>query len=461
MLARLNGMSSKMDVFFSASMIPMFFVTFIALPLSDAFTAPFLRAIGTQRRQESVSLERGVMLYASIILGTVASVTVIFAGELIPLVLKATSGDALSVGTDLLRLYSPIVFFSAWTVIGNSILNALHCSRQAAQAQLIVPAVTIIAIIASPIQYGLYAAASGMTVGTFLNAITVIWLVKRLGFTLWPSRGASLASLQEILGPYKWLSAAAFFMAANIPVSYYFAGTIEHGMVAVWAFASKIVTLFTGLASVGVAAIILPHLAKWVESNKVREQKNNVLSLLLMGTWIGIGLALVVFIFSEPLVFVLFNGGSVPDGQIQALAEIIKVGCLQLPMVVASAVIIKVAAVTGRSAKTVVAALGMIMINIAGNLILVPYLDVLGIAVSSVIAMGASTAFLMTMERRACMLKMNEVLYIIISWVILGGISIATRIGTWESVVTAGLCILCLALAHWWMCRSRSDVIPV
>jgi murein biosynthesis integral membrane protein MurJ len=455
MLARLNGMSSRMDVFFSASMIPMFFVTFVALPLSDTFTAPFLRTAGTPGKQGTAPLERVFMLYAVVILGGISILTLLLADRLIPLVLKTTSGDALSLGTNILRLYAPIIFFSAWTVIGNSILNARHYSRQAAQAQLIVPIVTIGAIIASPAQHGLYAAALGMTVGTFLNAVAVVWLVRNLGLSLWPTRNVQMPFLKKVLNPYWWLSAAAFFTAANTPVSYFFASTIENGMVAVWALASKIVTLFTGLASVGIAAIVLPHLAHWVERENVPERKNDVLFLLLMGTWIGIGLALVVFVFSEPLVFVLFNGGRVQDEQLRALAAVVKVGCLQLPMVVASAVIVKVTAVTGRSVKTVVAALGMITINIACNLALVPYFGILGIALSSVISMGVSTAFLMTMERRACLLKKTEVLLLIISWTVLGGVSVATHFGSWETAITSGICIPCLALAHLWMWRSR------
>ncbi len=57
------------------------------------------------------------------------------------------------------------------------------------------------------------------------------------------------------------LVAAAILPAALVPMHYAFASAVTAGTVAAWTFASKIDIFFSGLASVGATAVVLPQIA--------------------------------------------------------------------------------------------------------------------------------------------------------------------------------------------------------
>lgn len=148
------------------------------------------------------------------------------------------------------------------------------------------------------------------------------------------------------------------------------------------------------------------------------------------------------------------------DIKVKELADVVKLGCLQLPMVVAYAVIVKVAAVTGRSGKVVLAALASVTINVGCNLILVPPLGVLGLALSSVAATGVSSAFLLMATRNVSLLSIAEVMVLIFSWVILAFIGVYFHFSYSGAIASAGLGLLSLACATRLVWRSRgADVL--
>jgi|WetSurMetagenome_2_1015567.scaffolds.fasta_scaffold00106_24 putative peptidoglycan lipid II flippase len=457
MLVRICGMNAELDAYFAAVMIPMFLVTFLAHPISDALTAPFLRKVVGMTAGRSDLFMRKAMFFAIVMLGGVVVLVIFLADELLPFVIGTASVSTLEEGSTILRLYAPLILLSAWTVFGNCILNTLHRSRQAALAQLLVPAAAIVALLLVPAEKVLYGAVIGMLLGTLLNIIALWWFAKMLGYKLWPVRPTAAPELRIVSQQYSWLAAAAFFTVVATPINYVFAGTIERGAISVWALAGKMVTLFNGLAGVGIAAVVLPHLARLMAGGYAKEVKNDVFFLLITGTWIGFGLALVVFVFSEPIIFTLFHGGLVTDEKVKELADVVKIGCIQLPMVVACAVIVKIAAVTGRSVKAVLAALTSIIINIGCNFVFVPLFGVLGLALSSVIAVGGSSVFLLMVTRNENLLSITEVLVLIFSWIILAFISVSFHFGYSGALASAGFGIFSLAGATWWICRSRGD----
>jgi len=253
------GFTDEVDLFFAISAISMFFVNSLSVPLGDAFVPVFVAAqrleVGERVRLLRVSLGFALLL---VTLAWIAIVTL--APWLVSFVLGSHPADKQADAVDMLRWFSIIVLLSSFTIIGNSVLNSLGKPIQSAQAQLVVPFLTLTAVIIAPQNDAVYAAIAGMVIGTFVNAIVVGWRVRVLGYSFMPSFPNGTET-QIVRSQYWPLLAAAVLPAMLVPLNYYFAATAGSGTLSAWAISSKIVTLFASLANVVATAVILPRLS--------------------------------------------------------------------------------------------------------------------------------------------------------------------------------------------------------
>lgn len=254
LLVQRMGMTDSLDAFFTAAMIPMFFVTFLAMPMADALMLPFLSS-GVGNPEQRALLIRHTLGFALLLLGLTALIVVATAPWLITLVLGGQGAAQFDQAVVMLRWFAPIVLLSAWTVVGNAALNALGRSRDAALGQLVVPAVTITALIWVPPPQAATAALGGMLAGTMLNVYWVRRALQPLGIPLRPAM-PRVHVLHAVTSSYHRLAGAALLTAALVPLNYAFAAGVASGSVSAWALASKIVALFSGLASVGASAVV-------------------------------------------------------------------------------------------------------------------------------------------------------------------------------------------------------------
>lgn len=452
------GMGVQLDAFFSAAMIPMFFAAFLAFPFTDAMTAQFLGAgsVGGSKGREQ--LIRSLLSIASIILGVAGVLLVVMADRVVALILGDDDSGQIADAAKMLRWFTPVLMFSGWTVIGNSALNALQRSRAAALAQMSVPAITIAAILVLGKELGLYAAIYGMLAGLAANIVFVVYATKGQGLRLMPAHISWSPALAAVVRNYALLALAALFAAAAIPVNYAFAGMIGPGAVSAWALGSKMVQLVTGMAGVTIGAVVLPHLGGLIAHGRLAQLKSDVYFLLMSGTWISVVCTLAIYGFSEPLVVAVFEGGEVTREQAVQLAAILKLGSLQLPFVIATTIILKLAAVSGTSLRAVVATGAGLALNVALNLVLAPLSGVLGIATATAIAAGFSAAYLVLATRKQCGLNFVEAAVLLGSWIALMGLSVAMHFRSVAAVASSGLALLILAGAQWWVWRKQPPV---
>lgn len=258
------GLGGDLDAFFAAAMIPMFFVSSLAMPLGDALVLPFVSARKGSHGGDACLLRGALSLALALLFGATCFVLA-SAPWIVSLVLSSATEETQDLTVTLARWFAPIITLSAWTVVGNAALNSLRKPRASMLGQFVVPVVTLAALVLAPSGQIMAACIGGMLFGTLMNALFVFWQLRASGLLLVP--GSSLfAATQGVRRIYWPLVAAAILPAALIPMNYAFATSVSTGMGATWAFASKIVVLFSGLASVGATAVVLPRMADLISS---------------------------------------------------------------------------------------------------------------------------------------------------------------------------------------------------
>lgn len=445
LLVKQLRMGADLDAFFTAAMIPMFFVTCLAMPMADAMTSPFLLFGADERDRRRAEFVRRLLGFTAVLLGGVTLLVVLAAPYVVGVVLGETDSATALSATRMLRWFAPIVLLSTWTVIGNAALNALRLSRDAALGQLVVPVVTIVALVASPSDVAPFAAIAGMLAGTLLNAAWVFWRLLPNGILLLPDF-PDMELIRPATSAYRRLFVAALLTAALVPLNYSFAASVVSGGLSAWAISNKIVILFTGLATVGASAIVLPYLARLlVQGAGLRDDAH---FLLVAGSWIGGVLVVGALLFSDPLVATLFSG-SLTDGQLSELSSIVKIGVLQLPMAITGAIVAKMAIVSGASSGVLLSAILGFSCNLLLNLVLVPHFGVLGVAIGALAATAVTTLSLVLIAHRKIGLMVREVVTLFVSWLVWSGAGIAAGTQSSAAVFTSVLAISGLAWAQF------------
>ena len=440
------GLGSELDAFFSAAMIPMFFVSCLAMPLGDAMVLPFIAARASVSHERERLLQ-GTLGFALLLLVSAMCFVLVCASWLVTLVLHTASEESLTIAASILRWFAPIIALSAWTVIGNAALNSLGKPRVTAMAQLVVPFVTLLALVLAPSGRIMDASIAGMLVGTLINAGIVFWRLRASGLTLLPTR-ACFAATVEVRLLYWPLVAAAILPAALVPMNYAFASAVTAGTVAAWAFASKIVILFSGLASVGATAVVLPQIAHRLILTRGGGVSQDANRLIAIGVWLGGVLMLGGFVFAEPLVASLL-GKHLSASQIGDLAGIVEIGLMQIPIVIVGALANKLTIALGRTSRVMVASMVAFAGNLAINLVLVPHIGVMGVAIGALIGGVLSVVILLTGTYRQIGLAPREIMVAIACWIAWVAVCVGLLSTSLAALVAAGIALGTMARLQW------------
>lgn len=449
LLVNLYGLGGQLDGFMSASMIPMFLVGVLVLPLADAMTAPFIQAGGGSVSEEAARLARSLISFAAIVV-TVAAVGLVASADWIaPWFVSGRAAHDLDETVTMLRWFSALLALSAWTVVGNGVLNAVNRPLAASIAQLCVPVVTIVSILAWSETLGLRAAIAGMIVGTFLNAVIAWYFARRAGASLVPLFPGRWSDLSSVYQNYIMLVMVALVVGLTVPINFAFAARLDPGGVTAWALGGKLVQLLAGLAAVASAAVLTPHFGRLLAFRRSSQLADDVYFIVTVCTWVSILIALVLFTFFEPLVLALFQGAENSEAQARQLAGILRVGSLQIPFVVAMALIIKIAAVSRQSARAVVAVGVGVAVNLTLNVLLVPGHGLYGIAVAMVVGSACSSGYLVLAMRRLCGLNWEQVLLLNGSWFTMIGFAVGLSYQSGVAVGAAFVSMLGVLAAQW------------
>ena len=244
LMARQSGFSDDLDAFFVALMIPMFFVTVLAMPIGAAMTPTFLRireSVSGAAAQALVSRISRATLLSSFVL---AAVLYVLAMALLPYLASGFSPLKLARATTLTYWALPLMLVSGLVIMGNALLNALQHFSLPAWAQAVVPVFTIAALLMFGPQLGAVAALAGMLAGQMVNLAMVSLALTRLGLSLQPfgdSKASPPTSLKNFRALYLPLVAGALFSALAIPAGNISAANLSSGSIATLTLGNKIV----------------------------------------------------------------------------------------------------------------------------------------------------------------------------------------------------------------------------
>lgn len=419
MMARTFGLGAALDNFFIALLLPMFVVAVLCMPLGTAFVPVYLSVKERLKHQASSTLVSSVSYWTLISLLIVCVTLFLIGPSLLPyLYFNGSSADMQQL-IPLLNIALPILLFSGVVILGNSVLNANGRAVLTSTAQLVVPVAAILALLLFGNSYGVKVVMYGMVVGQILNLLIVQYCLRHYDVSLIPRLGfINQAEFSPLLLQYLPLVVSAFFVAVATPVATFLAMSLPEGGVSAFNLGSKVVIFVTGLVSTAISTVMLPYFSVLIAKNHLISARRELSFFLLLATFISIPIAAGLYIWAEPIIRLMFEGGTFDNASTELVTRVMQYAVVQLPFFVCNSLLLKFATATKHVfAISAVAVIGL-LVNIGVSILLMKHMGVSGIALGASISMLLSTVLLVLVLVRYWHIAKFDALIMLLNWLL-------------------------------------------
>ena len=156
-----------------------------------------------------------------------------------------------------------------------------------------------------------------MAAGQLLNLFIVQYVLKRDDIWIIPRMHFKYrAELSHLMNQYWPLAAAALFAGLVIPVAMVLAMSLPDGSVSAFNMETKVVLFVTGLVAAAMSVVLLPYFSSLITKNNLMEVRRELSFFLLLATFLSMPVSAGLFLWSEAIIRIIFEGGNFDSGQL-------------------------------------------------------------------------------------------------------------------------------------------------
>lgn len=378
------GTGEAYDAYVAAFRIPdlLFFIV-----MSGAFGSAFIPvfggflAEGDERR--AWRLANTLVTYTVVIFAVVALVVMIFAEPLINIVVApelSPESQELAVNLTRLLLVSPLLL--GLSAAGKGMLEAQDAFTLPAIAPILYNLGIIFGAIALTPLIGIYGLAVGVIVGALAHVAVQLGSLLRSGVRFRPSlslRTEGLGQVGRLMAPRVVGQTAS---QVNLIVMTNFASRLAEGSISALNYAQHLVMLPHGVLAMSLSTVIFPRMARQFALGKVGELRQTLIGGLGPLLFLTLPAAVILFVFRESIVQLVFQFGSFTSESTQLVAD--AVGFFAVGLLARSLIepLTRAFYAMHDTRTPVITAICAIIINIGLSWVLAPRLGHSGLALS-------------------------------------------------------------------------------
>ena len=376
------GTSDAMDAFLIALLVPAFIINVVASSFNAAVIPTYIQVREKEGKEAAQRLFSGTTVWSVLLLLIITILVVVTSPIYLPIIAKNFSPEKLNLTHDLLLAISPIILLSGVITIWSAILNAGERFALAALSPIITPSMSIAFLLANN-SWGVFALASGLVFGSFLEIILLGVALHRQGISLSPKWHGFDIHLRQVAGQYMPMMAGALLMNSSGLVDQSMAAILSPGSVAALNYGNRVVSLPISLITTALSTAIIPYFSKMVaceDWTSVRHTLKHYLSLIIAFT---VPLTVLLIIFSEPIVKIIFQRGSFTSADTHLVAQIQTCFALQIPFYLANILVVRLISSMHLNYRLMWASGLNLIINIGLNYLFIIWMGIRGIALST------------------------------------------------------------------------------
>jgi putative peptidoglycan lipid II flippase len=403
-IARAFGVSSQLDAYLMAWVIPAFAINVLAGAFQSSLIPTYIEVreregIDAAHALFSTVVSRALLLFC----GCTFALTLL--GPLLLHVVtlgfdETTRALCLSQFTILL-LAVPI---NGLSMIWGAVLNTDGKFAVAAVAPMAVPLAMLVFLLAAAAHWGSYALVAGLLSGLAVQAGLLAWSLRRRGLSLAPRWRDAHPATRQVMQQYLPMVAGAVLMGSTELIDQAMATLLGAGSVSALHYGTKLTALVIGTGSLALGTSVLPYFSQMTARQDWRALRHTLRTysrLVLAGSLL---VTAVIVLFSAPLVRLLFQRGAFTESDTLLVSQIQAFYVLQVPFYFLST--LKVRLISSLKANRLLLIISAInfCINVALNYIFMQWFSIAGIALSTAVVYAVSYCLLSVVLRA----RMNE-----------------------------------------------------
>lgn len=448
-MARMFGLGEELDAFVAASVVPMFLVAALSVPIGTAIVPVFLSVREHHSAVAAQALARRIGLLFLVGALVLAGLLALAGPRLLEAVGWTFLGEK-AARTQAIILWMLAIFVcSGLVTLGNGLLNALGQYVVPAAAQIIVPVVAIAALLVFGSSHGALVVAVAMFAGQLVNLALVYRVLALRDISLLRAAKFEVAGTGQFISQYLPLVAAAVFMQLAVPVSTAMASALPEGSVAALGLGSKAVLFITGLIGAAITSVVLPYFSRYMAQNRLLDARRELSFLLLAGTVISIPVTLALHLLAVPFVQLVFEGGAFGSAEVSLVSRVMANGILQLPFFVINVLLLKFAIASRHSGRVMVAASVGLAVLVLLNMALMNRIGVPGIALSMTLATAVTAGLMLLLFCRLGDVAWVDMTFIVTNWILYLALAVCLHYESYPGAIAAGLAFAILVLGEW------------
>jgi putative peptidoglycan lipid II flippase len=396
------GTGDDLDAFLIALVIPSFLVNVIAGSFSYVLVPSYIQVREQEGAIAAQKLLSGASLWSFGLLLLTTLLMLITAPLYLPLLTAGFHADKLRLTYHLLYAIAPMVLFSGILTVWAAVLNAGERFALAALTPLST-SVAIVLLLLGFRDWGVFALAGGLVLGTLLEGICLGWALHRQGLSPLPRWYGMNDSLRQIIGQYLPTIAGSMLMCSATLVDQAMAAMLLPGSVAALNYGNRIVALPLGLVTTALGTAVAPYLAKMVAQRNWRGTQhifNHYLKLIFLVT---VPCMIGLIFLSEPIIRLLFQRGSFSATDTQIVSQIQIAFALQIPFYIASVFTVRLISSLQINYLLMWGSAINLIVNVVLNYLFSKTMGIAGIALSTSCVYCVSFLFLWVMTQKYLM----------------------------------------------------------
>ncbi|MCA9629435.1 MAG: polysaccharide biosynthesis C-terminal domain-containing protein [Myxococcales bacterium] len=381
--AREFGTSDGMDAAVLAYAVTTFCITVMGASVSSAFLPRFVRLRESGGPRVAQQLLDSVAVSALTLLGLIAVAVLAARGWILPLLAGGFPPGKLTFTGLLLGVLALGIVLSGVTNVWKAVLNSEGRFAVAAISPASVPVFAIVGLILFAERIGVRALVWGSLVGYIVEAALLAVAVRACGFRVVPTSFVWSEDLRGVARQYVPMLAGALVGSAAPLIDSAMATAVGSGSVAALGYGIKLVQFPLGLGTVGVSTTAFPTYASLVARRDWETLRG--LRRLHSGYILAFGIPVTVaVVWSAPvLVRVVFQRGAFTEADTLLIASVVQMLAVRIPVHVLAALNVRLLSALSANQTMFWAASVSTISNVVLNVLLVRWMGLAGIALST------------------------------------------------------------------------------
>lgn len=399
-VAQVFGRNDALDAFLIAFLLPSFLVAVLCGSLHSAFVPVFIHIREQEGMEFAERLLSGLTAVSLVVLTAFSVLLAVLAPYCIQALAHGFAPAKMILAARLLYILLPFIVLSGLTSLWAAALNAGERFALPAFTPALTPLVIVAFIFLAGRHWGIFSVAAGTVAGQAVESAFLIRSLKSRGLRLRFSWQGTGPYVRRVLLQCAPLAAGAIIAGGTTLVDQSMSTMLGSGSVSALNYANKIINVLLGVGALALGKSTLPYFSRMVANQDWSGFQHTIRTYVRLVILATIPLTLALFLFSKPLVRLIFERGSFTASDTAVVSPVLAFYSLQIPFYVLGIIGVNVLSSIKRNDILFYVAGFDVVLDIVLNFAFMRIWGIAGIALSSSVVSVASLIIVAVCARK-------------------------------------------------------------